>query len=73
MFDGSNGKVPNTYGNKNTKDNLIYSNLGNGINSSVAMNQLNQNLLIYNRDRGARVYFDQNPSLQIPGNIPGNI
>jgi hypothetical protein len=68
QIEGSRGKVPNAYGS-NKNNNLTYSDLGNGINSSVAMNQLNQNRLIYNRDKGKQVYFDQNPSLQIPGNI----
>ena len=69
QIEGLKGKVPNTFGNKNVNNDIQYSELGNGINSTVALNKLNQNHLIYKIDRGAKVYFDQNPSLQIPGNI----
>jgi hypothetical protein len=65
QIQGSNGKVPNTYGS-NKNSNLTYSDLGNGINSTVAMNQLNQNRLIYKMDRSAKASFDfQQP----PGNL----
>lgn len=69
MLEGSRGKVPNTFGSKNTNKELTYSDLGNGINSNVALNQLNQNRVIYDRDRVAKTYYDQWPLQSIPSNI----